>query len=112
LYTHYREALRNARFFMGGPGADPVWWAQQAFASGWDTRELRRPGNLQLPIEAHASPATEDVVQRAIRMATEGRREESKIAAAVARYNALYAPVTGTVLSVCRTSYTPPKAAS
>ncbi|PSR23393.1 MAG: hypothetical protein C7B45_03520 [Sulfobacillus acidophilus] len=112
LFTHYREALQNAALFTSGPGTDPVWWAQQAFYFGWSTGELRRQGRLQMPVNADAAPAAEDVVHRAVRMAMEGRLEEGKIEAALAQYNALYAPVTGTVLTLCRASYVPPEAAS
>lgn len=112
LFTHYRIALQNAALFTTGPGTDPVWWAQQAFYFGWSTGELRRQGRLQMPVNADAVPAAEDVVHRAVRMAMEGRLEEGKIEAALAQYNALYAPVTGTVLTLCRASYVSPKAAS
>jgi len=110
LYTHYRLALQNALRFTSGPGTDPVWWAQQAFYFGWSTEELRRQGRSQMPVNADAAPAAEDVVHRAVRMAMEGRLEEGKIEAALAHYNALYAPVTGTVLTLCRASYVPPEA--
>lgn len=108
LYTHYREAVTAAHRFSHGSSADPQWWARQAFTAGWSAAELRRHGLHHVPLSADHPPLAEDVVRRAVRMAMEGQEQERRIETLLARYNAQYAPVTGVVLAMCRSPYTPP----
>ena len=111
LYSHYREAVRVAKRFSHGASADPQWWARQAYLSGWNTAELRRQGWYHVPLSVDHPPLAEDVVRRAVRMAMAGQKQERRIEMLLARYNAQYAPVTGVVLALCRSPYTPPLSA-
>ena len=110
LYTHYLMAVRNSRYYTEGKGADPVWWAEQAFLSGWSTKELRRQGRESLVISEDGAAPVEDVVRRAVRMVMKGQQEEAQIEAALLRYNATFSAVTGVVLTLCRAAYVAPSA--
>ena len=103
-YSHFRNAVRVARLYSAGDGANPVWWARQASEHGWSTRDLFREGHHRLPVSDRPAPA-EDVMRRAVRLAMEGQAREADIARQIREYNAGYAAITGVVLKLCRSPY-------